>query len=122
MARHFKELIAWQQADLLRQAIWAVVRRTPGMDPKFRTQWTDAARSVCSNTAEGFGRRSHREFARFLELASSSLREIEDLIHEAHMRGYRTDDNVTDLHRQVRRTSAPLARLLRYLRNTPDRR
>ncbi|MCC7178002.1 MAG: four helix bundle protein [Acidobacteria bacterium] len=122
MARHFKELVAWQQADALRQAIWAVVRRTPGMDLKFRTQWTDAARSVCSNTAEGFGRRSHREFARFLELASSSLREIEDLVHEARMRGYLTDDNVTDLQRQVRRTSAPLARLLRYLRHNPDRR
>ncbi|MGE0464452.1 MAG: four helix bundle protein [Vicinamibacterales bacterium] len=121
MARHFKELIAWQQADLLRQAIWAAVRRTPGMDPKFRTQWTDAARSVCSNTAEGFGRRSHREFARFLELASSSLREIEDLIHEARMRGYMTEEGASELERQVRRTSAPLARLLRYLRNNPDR-
>ncbi len=37
------------------------------------------------------------------------------------MRGYLTDDNLTDLQRQVRRTSAPLARLLRYLRNHPDR-
>jgi four helix bundle protein len=122
MARHFKQLVAWQQADALRRAIWAVVRRTPGMDPKFRTQWTDAARSVCSNTAEGFGRWSHREFARFLEHASSSLREIEDLIHEARMRGYLNEEDVSELHRQVRRTSAPLARLLRYLRNSPDRR
>jgi four helix bundle protein len=92
------------------------------MDAKFRTQWTDAARSVCSNTAEGFGRWSHREFARFLEHASSSLREIEDLTHEAHLRGYIDDDDVTELQRRVRRTSAPLGRLLRYLRNNPNRR
>ncbi|MCC7031596.1 MAG: four helix bundle protein [Acidobacteria bacterium] len=51
------------------------------------TRWTDAARPVCSNTAEGFGRRSRREFARVLELAYSSRREIEGLVLEAHMCG-----------------------------------
>ncbi|MCC7177136.1 MAG: hypothetical protein IT177_01990 [Acidobacteria bacterium] len=49
------------------------------------------------------------------------LQKIEDLIHEARMRGHLTDDNVNDLQRQVRRTSAPLAPLLRYLPDNPDR-
>ena len=52
---------------------------------------------------------------------SVGLQKIEDLIHEARMRGHLTDDNVNDLQRQVRRTSAPLAPLLRYLPDNPDR-
>ncbi len=121
MARHFKELVVWQRGDALRQMIWRIVERTPDMEWRFRAQWTDAARSVCANTAEGFDRWSHREFSRYLGHASSSLREIEDGIHEARMRGYISETEALELERHVRRTSVPLARLLRYLRSHPDR-
>ena len=122
MARHFKELIVWQRADALRQAVWSVVVGVPAMDLRFRAQWTDATRSVCSNIAEGFGRRTHREFARYLEIAGSSLREAEDLTHEALMRGHLNRAMAAELDRLVRRTAAPLGRLISYLRRTPDAR
>jgi len=122
VARHFKELVAWQRADALRRAVWSVVQRTPEMDLRLRSQWTDAARSVCSNIAEGFGRQSHRDFARYLDHAAGSLREVEDLIVDARRRDHVTDVDVDGLNLLVRRTSAPLACLRRYLRDTADAR
>jgi four helix bundle protein len=88
------------------------------MDPRLRTQWTDAAGSICRNIAEGFGRRSHRDFARYLDQATSSLKEVEDCIIEAEMRGHLTEQQVADLNTLARATSSPLAGLLRYLRNS----
>jgi four helix bundle protein len=121
MARHFRDLVVWQQAHALRTAVWQCVNTASGMDLRLRSQLTDAAGSVCRNVAEGFRRRSHRDFARYLEHATSSLAELEDGILDAQMRGHLSPEQTDALNLLVRRTSAPLARLLRYLRNTPDR-
>jgi four helix bundle protein len=121
MARHFRELVAWQQAHALRAMVWQAVEAAPDMDQRLRSQLTDAAGSICRNIAEGFRRRTHRDFARYLEHATSSLAEAEDAIIDAEMEGHLSKAQLAELNRQVRRTSAPLARLLRYLRNSPDR-
>jgi four helix bundle protein len=120
VAKHFTELVVWQRAHALRTAIWAFARAAPAMDLRLRSQVTDAAGSVCRNIAEGFKRRSHRDFARYLEHATSSLAELEDGIIDARTRGHLTDERHQELSTLVRRTAAPLARLLRYLRNNPD--
>ena len=120
MARHFTELVAWQRAHALRKAIWALVQAVPALDLRLRSQITEAAGSVCRNIAEGFKRRSHRDFARCLEHATSSLAELEDAIIDARTRGHITDERLQELSVLVRRTSAPLARLLRYLRTNHD--
>ncbi len=91
------------------------------MDLKLRSQITDAAGSVCRNIAEGFRRRSHRDFARYLDHATSALSELEDGLIDARMRGHVSDVDMHAITTRVKRTSAPLARLLRYLRRNPDR-
>jgi four helix bundle protein len=121
MAKHFTELVAWQRAHALRTAVWAFVQGTPAMDFRLRSQITDAAGSVCRNIAEGFKRRSHRDFARYLEHATSSLSELEDGLIDARMRDHISEERFQELSVDVRRTSAPLARLLRYLRTNRDR-
>jgi four helix bundle protein len=120
MAKDFKEFAAWQRAHALRKAVWTAVNLAPDMDLRLRTQWTDAAGSICRNIAEGFGRRSHRDFARFLDQATSSLKEVEDCIIEAEMRGHLNPQQVAILEGLVRAVSSPLAGLIRYLRNNPD--
>jgi four helix bundle protein len=108
VARHFTELVAWQRAHALRTAVWEAVKTAGAMDLRLRSQLTDAAGSICRNIAEGFRRRSHRDFARYLEHATSSLGELEDGILDARMRGHLSSVQVDDLNRLVRRTSAPL--------------
>jgi four helix bundle protein len=120
MASTFKELVCWQQAHALRSEVWQIVQRAPDMDVKLRSQMTDAAGSICRNIAEGFRKRSHKEFARYLEHATCSLSELEDGLIDAQMRGHISDQDMQAITTRVKRTSAPLARLLRYLRNNPD--
>ena len=81
-ARTFREVIAWQLARELRQTLrpfWC--RAESARDYGLCEQLRDAARSVTSNIAEWFPC-SHVEYARFLEIASRSLEEIEDRLIE----------------------------------------
>ena len=114
-AKHFKELVAWQCADALRAEVIAVCRRTAGMDHRFASQWTGASGSVCSNLAEGFGRYTHRDFARFVRQAKASLFEAENQTREARQRGYITADEEEYINQFIRRVTVPITRLLRYL-------
>jgi four helix bundle protein len=120
-ARSYKELTAWQRADVVRGAVLAVAKREHArMDVRFREQWCDAASSVCANLAEGFGRYSHRDFARFVRQARGSLFETENFIGEARQRGHLTPEEEADLNQLIRRATVPITRLLHYLTNTPD--
>jgi four helix bundle protein len=65
---------------------------------KFCDQISDAASSVPRNIAEGFGRYTHREFARFLAIAIGSLGELQTLLDEAHARSLLDDAGFAKLH------------------------
>jgi four helix bundle protein len=73
-----KNLVAWQVAMDFAAAVYAVTRRFPD-DERFglRLQLRRSAASVPSNIAEGHGRTSPREYARFLLIARGSLKEAE---------------------------------------------
>ncbi len=83
VAKHFSELVCWQLGRELRQHVFRLAALEPiSADFKFRSQLNDAASSICSNIAEGFGRRSHKDFAHFLDMARSSANEIENRLGE----------------------------------------
>ena len=116
-ARHFSELVCWQLADALRVQILKVTRRAPvDRDFKFRAQPEDAVDSVCRNIAEGFGCSSHAEFARFLEISRRSLNEVKDCLRSAHLKGYVSGSELTDLDKIMRRLFPALGNLIAYLR------
>jgi four helix bundle protein len=76
--RNYRDLVAWQKAMDLVEAINAATRSFPSEERYGLTnQLRRAAVSVPSNIAEGQGRRSPKEFHHFLALAHGSLREIE---------------------------------------------
>jgi four helix bundle protein len=52
-----------------------------------------AALSVTSNIAEGHGRSSNQDFARFLFMSLGSIREFESLIEISHELGFIVDEN-----------------------------
>ncbi len=78
MTRNFRDLVAWQKAMDLVEAVYAATRGFPA-DERFglTSQLRRAAVSIPSNIAEGEGRGSHNEFGRFLSIAYGSLREVE---------------------------------------------
>jgi four helix bundle protein len=121
MAKDFTELGAWRLADELRQFVIEITARPDvARDFRFCSQCKDAARSSTSNIAEGFGRWSHRDFARYLQFAIGSLKETRDLMIDARHRGYITDDELQWATVVCRRANAACAGLIRYLRSTPD--
>ena len=122
MARDFTELAAWQRSDELRRfVIEFTARPNVARDFRFCAQCKDAARSTTSNIAEGFGRWSHRDFARFLQIAVGSLKETRDLLIDARHRGYITDEELQWATIVGKRAHLACAGLIRYLKNTPDR-
>jgi four helix bundle protein len=115
-ARHDSQLVAWQLADGLRVLIFKFTRRPPfSADFRHRSQTEDAIDSVCRNIAEGFGCRSHAEFARYLEISRRSLNEVCDSLRSAELKGYVAMNEVTSVHSFTRRLYPALNNLIAYL-------
>lgn len=116
-ARHFRELVCWQLARELKIALYRFVE-TPQVrrDFKFYNQVRDAAASAPRNIAEGFGRRTHADFAHFLDVARASLGECQSHLQDAVDRGYLTADDFKTMNTLAERACGAVAGLQRYLR------
>ena len=85
----YKELIVWQKAMMLVEAIYRHMRSFPA-DERFRLcdQLSRAVVSVPSNIAEGYGRGASLEYARYLGIARGSLYEVETQLEIAVRLGF----------------------------------
>ncbi len=72
--RAYMKLDVWQLAIQLYKLIWQIVGDLK-IDFKLRAQIFDAAQSVSSNIAEGYSRRSIKEYIQHLYIALGSLSE-----------------------------------------------
>ena len=85
-------------------------------DLKFHDQIRDGAASPPRNIAEGFGRRSHADFARFLDVARGSLAESQNHLRDAVDRGYLSEAEFKPMDQLADRACGAVAALQRYLR------
>jgi four helix bundle protein len=77
-SRNYRDLIAWQKAMDLTVAVYRSTQSYPSSEMYgLVSQSRRAAVSVPANIAEGEGRGTKPEFARFLRIAHGSLRELE---------------------------------------------
>lgn len=120
-ARHFRDLDCWQLANELKLEIYRFVEATnTKKDLRFRDQIKDAAASAPRNIAEGFGRRTHREFAHYLDIARGSLMECQNHLQDAVDRGYLAKDHFEKMNSLAQRTCGAVAALQRYRRKKSD--
>jgi four helix bundle protein len=112
-----EKLIVWQLADSLRAEVAMLTRRSAlsGM-PVFREQIRDAAGAVVSHIAEGYGRSSAKDFARFLDIAAGSLRETKEWLADGVGRGAWTADDIAPALNLCVRLNPALRNLRAYLR------
>lgn len=85
VAARFEDLVVWQRARRLSSEVYRATRSGSfARDRGLREQIQRAAVSVMSNIAEGFERRSRREFARSLSIALGSAGEVRSQLYLAH--------------------------------------
>jgi len=87
---------------------------------KFRDNLADAGPSAPRNIAEEFGRKTHREFARFCYIARGSEQEVLDSFIEAHQKGYIDAAEFDRGDHAARKALKVLNGLIAYLDATPD--
>ena len=77
-SKNYSDLIAWQKAMSLAEAVYAVTGNMPS-EERFglAAQMRRAAVSVPANIAEGEGRHTRGEFGNQLSVAHGSVRELE---------------------------------------------
>jgi four helix bundle protein len=73
--RGYMGLIVWQKALELFELVWEITYVESRIDFKLRAQIADAAQSISANIAEGYGRRSVKEYIQFLYVALGSAAE-----------------------------------------------
>jgi four helix bundle protein len=73
--RGYMKLEVWQNAIQMYQVVHEIVYKESHIDFKLRSQIDDAAQSVSSNVAEGYGRRSILEYMQYLYISAGSLAE-----------------------------------------------
>ena len=94
----FKDLIAWQKSHQLVIEIYKNSKSFPKEETFGLTnQIRRAAVSISSNIAEGFGRRSADDRARFYDMARASLNEVQSQLLIAKDIDFLSNDVYTDL-------------------------
>lgn len=78
MVQKYQDLIVWQKSKDLIIEIYS--ETTNFKNFSFKDQLLRASLSISNNIAEGFGRRSKKEFIRFLKISLGSTFEVESMI------------------------------------------
>jgi four helix bundle protein len=114
----FEDIVAWQRARSLVTGIYRAVNAGQARrDFPYRDQLCRAAVSAMTNVAEGFARRSKVEFARYLDIARASAREVQSLLHVGHDLRYFSDADFDQLYSDANATAFLIGRLMASMKN-----
>ena len=117
MASNYRKLVVWQLAHTLRRDTLLLLRTRPfTQDWEFRQEGRKTASQICRPIPEGFRRKSHADFAKFLQYSLGSVGELRDFFEEAEQRGYATPATLSPLRRLCFRLERALIRFIHYLR------
>ena len=109
----FRQLIVWQKAHELTIEVYGVTARFPREELYALTsQLKRAAASIGANIAEGCGRGSDADFARFLLIAMGSASELEYHLLLAHDLRFLTKETYAGLNARTTEVKRMLASLI----------
>lgn len=115
--RPFRELIVWEKAHQLTVELYHLTRAFPreelyGLTSQIRR----SASSIGANIAEGCGRRTASDFARFIQIALGSASELEYHLLLASDLGFMNREVTNHLEASVTDIKKMLTGLVRRLR------
>ena len=116
--RDFQKLIIWQRAHRLAVDTHRVLSavREPG-SATTRNQLQRAVASIPTNIAEGAGKRSELEFARYLDIALGSVKEAENHLLFARDMGWLSSQKYETLDAELGEIRRMLYVFARTVRN-----
>jgi four helix bundle protein len=115
--KDFRQLKVWEKSHQLALGIYKATKEFPkeelyGLTSQIRR----ASMSIPTNIAEGCGRNTDADFARFLQIAMGSASETEYQLILARDLGFLPTDSYGILHTDVEEVKRMLASLLKSVR------
>jgi len=112
----FEDIQAWQKARLLVKEIYSISNSGQfAKDFGLRDQIRRAAVSIMLNIAEGFARKTAKEFVQFLVIAHGSAAEVQAALYVALDQQYINQECFDALYNQAQETSKMIMGFARYL-------
>ncbi len=109
----FEDVVAWQKAKQL--AIIAYREFKLIRDFGFKDQMQRAVVSISNNIAEGFERKSNKEFGYFLYISKGSCGEVRSMLYIARELEYISDQQFEKMYNLSSEISRILAGLIKKL-------
>ncbi len=113
----FEDIVAWQKARELVKEVYKISGNGLfSKDYGLRDQFRRAAVSVMLNIAEGFARKTNREFMQFLVIAHGSAAEVQSALYVALDQKYISQEQFNALYDRSDETSKLIMGFSNYLR------
>jgi len=106
----FEDLLIWQKSKELTLLIYKAFELNK--DFNFKKQIERASVSIMNNIAEGFERRSNKDFRQFLFFAKGSSGEVRNMLHLAKELKYIKEDEFIELSLDISKMTAGLIKKL----------
>ncbi|MEO1340309.1 MAG: four helix bundle protein [Cyanobacteria bacterium J06635_13] len=117
----FEDLRVWQQGIELVKQIYMITKEGEfSRDFGLRDQLRRAAVSVPTNIAEGFERRSRKEYVNFLNIAKGSVGEVRSLLRVAYEVDYINQNTYFQLYESAKALSRMIASQIQAINNSPN--
>jgi len=115
----YRNLLVWRKAHILALEIYRISRDFPETERYgLASQMRRGATSIAANIAEGCGRNSDRELARFLDIAQGSAMEIDYHTLLAKDLEYLAESEFVTLKKSISEIRRMLWSFTEKLRNT----
>ena len=115
----FEKIQAWQEARKLVNMVYKAINgsKTFGKDFRLVNQMQGAAVSSMSNIAEGFSRKSNKEFIQYLFISKSSAAEVQSHLYVALDQNYITKEDFEKIYSQAETVSKIDSGFIKYLKS-----
>lgn len=113
----FENIEAWQEARKLVKLVYDAINNSETFRKDFRlaNQLQGAAVSSMANIAEGFSRRSNKEFIQYLFISKSSAAEVQSHLYVALDQAYVTEDLFNKIYSQAEKVAKMDSGFIKYL-------
>ncbi len=112
----FEDIKAWQKARELNKKIYNITKDSHfSKDFSLKDQIRRASVSIIANIAEGYGRKSKKEFANFLNMSHGSAAEVQCHLYIALDQKYIDPKEFEELYKETEEVSKMIQGFMSYL-------